>query len=908
MADFVKLSIFGTEFEITTRYTDLQPVGMGAFGLVCSARDQLKTRSVAIKKIMRPFSASVLAKRTYRELKLLKDLQHENIISMSDVFVSPKEDIYFVTELLGTDLYRLRQSRPLEKQFIQYFLYQILRGLKYVHSAGVIHRDLKPSNIVINENCDLRICDFGLARIQDPQMTGYVSTRYYRAPEIMLTWQKYDVAVDIWSAGCILAEMFEGTPLFPGKDHVHQFSIITELLGTPPDDVIQTIGSENTLRFVQSLPRREPVSFKTRFPDIEPLAVDLLEKMLVFDPRKRITASEALAHPYLETYHDEADEPEAAKKFDWSFNDADLPVEEWKVMMYNEILDFLHVFDGDAPEDESQAATESNIDPLSAASSTDTQATANSTEESSKATVDRIIQLENSVVSSQQNLNDLVDILSIAKSGNVETTFVATNSLGRIFAALWKQGLLKRQKEKTPAAAAASTAVVSEWLRSNYNEYLGVLKAQLKHSEAAIQVGALKLLMQAVSHEGENASQSTGSYEFPNSLYLNILELVLDSTEASDQLLRSLADSYLNLYDDLRYYFFRDVAKIASPDYDPFKTGGRSGARTKSLVEETESFVSNTFAVMGMVRVVPTAKEYTAFWVNSVAPSGDYSSVSNAAAHRKAFSEAWIAFLRQPLSAEIYKQVLLSMHRRIIPHMVDATGLMDFLSTAYDSGGSISLLALNGLFTLISEYNLNYPQFYEKLYALFDRNLLHVKYRARFFRLFELFLGSSHLPAYLVAAFIKRMARLAVSATPSGAVTVIPVIYNLLKAHPSCMVLIHRMPGGYEDGGEESVSAENDMYLANEADPAKCNALSSSLWELETLQHHYYPNIATLANIFGEPFHKPKFLLEDFLDHTYATFFDGDTVRTPKKAPALAVQPPVALLRTGDAISDFLVL
>jgi p38 MAP kinase len=97
----------------------------------------------------------------------------------------------------------------------------------------------------VNENCDLKICDFGLARIQDPQMTGYVSTRYYRAPEIMLTWQKYDVEVDIWSAGCIFAEMLEGKPLFPGKDHVNQFSIITELLGTPPDDVIQTICSEN---------------------------------------------------------------------------------------------------------------------------------------------------------------------------------------------------------------------------------------------------------------------------------------------------------------------------------------------------------------------------------------------------------------------------------------------------------------------------------------------------------------------------------------------------------------------------------------------------------------------------------------------------------------------------------------
>ena len=120
-----------------------------------------------------------------------------------------------------------------------------MRGLKYVHSAGVVHRDLKPSNILVNENCDLKICDFGLARIQDPQMTGYVSTRYYRAPEIMLTWQKYDVEVDVWSAGCIFAEMLEGKPLFPGKDHVNQFSIITELLGTPPDDVINTIASEN---------------------------------------------------------------------------------------------------------------------------------------------------------------------------------------------------------------------------------------------------------------------------------------------------------------------------------------------------------------------------------------------------------------------------------------------------------------------------------------------------------------------------------------------------------------------------------------------------------------------------------------------------------------------------------------
>ncbi|GMG20970.1 unnamed protein product [Ambrosiozyma monospora] len=346
--EFTRTQIFGTVFETTTRYTDLNPVGMGAFGLVCSANDTLTNQSVAIKKVMKPFSTAVLAKRTYRELKLLNHLRHENLISLEDIFLSPLEDIYFVTELQGTDLHRLLTSRPLEKQFIQYFLYQILRGLKYVHSAGVIHRDLKPSNILINENCDLKICDFGLARIQDLHMTGYVSTRYYRAPEIMLTWQKYDTEVDIWSAACIFAEMIEGTPLFPGKDHVDQFSIITELLGSPPGDVVDTICSENTLKFVQSLPHREPIPLSQRFEGVEPEAIDLLSKMLVFDPRKRITAAEALEHPYLAPYHDSSDEPVAEEKFDWSFNDADLPIDTWRIMMYSEILDFHEIDDSGA--------------------------------------------------------------------------------------------------------------------------------------------------------------------------------------------------------------------------------------------------------------------------------------------------------------------------------------------------------------------------------------------------------------------------------------------------------------------------------------------------------------------------------------------------------------------------------
>ncbi|KAI9187907.1 MAPK protein hog1 [Blastocladiella emersonii ATCC 22665] len=337
---FQKLNIYGNIFEVTDRYTDLQPIGMGAFGLVCSAVDKLTEQPVAIKKILKPFSNVVLAKRTCRELKLLRHMKHDNVICLIDIFLSPSEDIYFVTDLLGTDLHRLLLSRPLDTQFIQYFLYQILRGLKYIHSAGVIHRDLKPSNILVNENCDLKICDFGLARTNDPQMTGYVSTRYYRAPEIMLTWQKYDNAVDLWSVGCIFAELLTGKPLFPGKDHVNQFSIITELLGSPPESMVATICSENTLKFVKSLPPRDPKPFAEAFPGVDPLALDLLSKMLVFDSRERVTAEQALAHPYLAMYHDETDEPVSDKQFDWSFTDAELTLEQWQEFTIQEINSF----------------------------------------------------------------------------------------------------------------------------------------------------------------------------------------------------------------------------------------------------------------------------------------------------------------------------------------------------------------------------------------------------------------------------------------------------------------------------------------------------------------------------------------------------------------------------------------
>ncbi|KAE8407036.1 kinase-like domain-containing protein [Aspergillus pseudonomiae] len=352
MAEFNRSQVLGSVFDTTSRYINVRPVGLGAFSLVCSAYDLVRGQAVAIKKLLNPFATPASAKQTYREIKLLKQLRHENLIGLCDVFISPRTDVYLVTELLSTDLGRLLEAGPLEPQFVQYFAYQILvrvarasylhsynsdepqRGLKYLHSAGVVHRDIKPSNLVIDENCDLKICDFGLSRPQDHRMTGYVSTRYYRAPEVMLTWQMYGVEMDIWSAGCVIAEMLNGKPLFPGQDPINQFYLILDVLGNPSDKFISRICTTNTVEIIRSLERREPRPLQSVIQNLDDYSRSLLERMLTLDPQERISAEEALQHPYMRMYHDPTDEPIAEQKFDWMFNGGEFDEEMLKEMMY----------------------------------------------------------------------------------------------------------------------------------------------------------------------------------------------------------------------------------------------------------------------------------------------------------------------------------------------------------------------------------------------------------------------------------------------------------------------------------------------------------------------------------------------------------------------------------------------
>jgi len=342
---FYKTELNKTEWEVPERYQTLSPVGCGAYGQVCSAVDSLTENNVAIKKLARPFQSAIHAKRTYRELRLLKHMNHENVIGLLDVFtpgtsLSDFQDVYMVTHLMGADLNKIVKTQKLSDDHVQFLVYQILRGLKYIHSAGIIHRDLKPSNIAVNEDCELKILDFGLARPTETEMTGYVATRWYRAPEIMLNWMRYSQTVDIWSVGCIMAELLTSRTLFPGTDHIDQLMRIMVLTGTPSAQLLVKLGSEEARNYIRSLPAMQRKDFKQVFKGASPLAIDLLEKMLELDADERINAEEALAHPYLAQYADPSDEP-TSLPYDQSFEDMNLSVEEWKELVYKEIVSFV---------------------------------------------------------------------------------------------------------------------------------------------------------------------------------------------------------------------------------------------------------------------------------------------------------------------------------------------------------------------------------------------------------------------------------------------------------------------------------------------------------------------------------------------------------------------------------------
>ncbi|XP_062232243.1 mitogen-activated protein kinase 10-like isoform X1 [Phragmites australis] len=345
---------FFTEYGDANRYKIQEVIGKGSYGVVCSAIDLYTRQRVAIKKIRNIFEHVSDAARILREIKLLRLLRHPDIVEIRHIMLPPSrkdfKDIYVVFELMESDLHQvINANDDFTKEHYQFFLYQLLRALKYIHTANVYHRDLKPKNILANSNCKLKICDFGLARVafnDSPTTvfwTDYVATRWYRAPELCGSFfSNYTPAIDVWSIGCIFAELLTGKPLFPGKNVVHQLDLMTDLLGTPSMDTISRVRNEKARRYLSGMRKKEPVPFSQKFPGADPLALKLLEKLLAFDPKDRPTAEEALRDPYFKGLARVEREPscQPIRKVEFDFEHKRMSKEEIKELIFREILEY----------------------------------------------------------------------------------------------------------------------------------------------------------------------------------------------------------------------------------------------------------------------------------------------------------------------------------------------------------------------------------------------------------------------------------------------------------------------------------------------------------------------------------------------------------------------------------------
>ncbi|KAF1333112.1 Cmgc/mapk protein kinase, partial [Globisporangium splendens] len=309
--------INGVRYQLAEKYRMVKIVGKGTYGEVIAASDFVNGGTYAIKKLGQFLRHPKVAMLALREIKLMNEIGSHPCLMEIHELQRPLdydhfEDLYIIQPLMEMDLCRIIHSKEhLSDDQIQYFIYQLLCGIKYLHSANVLHRDLKPSNILVNSDCRLKICDFGLARHANDRdleegLSEYVVTRWYRAPELLLA-NSYTKAIDMWSIGCIFAELLGRRIMFPGKSYVDQLKVIIEVVGTPTtfnfcdNPVARRFAGRQFL--IQS-EKVEKVDWQKIFPEANPEGLDLLDKLLQFDPTNRITAEEALEHPYVSQWRD----------------------------------------------------------------------------------------------------------------------------------------------------------------------------------------------------------------------------------------------------------------------------------------------------------------------------------------------------------------------------------------------------------------------------------------------------------------------------------------------------------------------------------------------------------------------------------------------------------------------------
>uniref|UniRef100_H2ZGZ8 cyclin-dependent kinase n=1 Tax=Ciona savignyi TaxID=51511 RepID=H2ZGZ8_CIOSA len=288
-------------FKIMDGFHKIEKIGEGTYGVVYKALDKVTGRTVALKKIRLDTETEGVPSTAIREISLLKELDHTNIVRLMDVIHSEKK-LYLVFEYLNQDLKKYMDSKPngLPMPLAKSYLYQLLQGIAYCHSHRVLHRDLKPQNLLLDEHGCIKLADFGLARaigVPVRMYTHEVITLWYRPPEILLGSKYYSTAVDIWSIGCIFTEMVHKKTLFAGDSEIDQLFRIFRTLGTPTDT--QWPGVSMLPDFKTKFPNWPPQKLEAVLPEINSTGIHLLEQMILYDPNRRITAKAAMIHPFF---------------------------------------------------------------------------------------------------------------------------------------------------------------------------------------------------------------------------------------------------------------------------------------------------------------------------------------------------------------------------------------------------------------------------------------------------------------------------------------------------------------------------------------------------------------------------------------------------------------------------------
>ncbi|OQR94738.1 nucleolar complex protein 4 [Achlya hypogyna] len=469
-----------------------------------------------------------------------------------------------------------------------------------------------------------------------------------------------------------------------------------------------------------------------------------------------------------------------------------------------------------------------------------------------------------------------------------------------------------------------------------------------------VKIAALRTLMDIVARE--NVFKGTKDEGFGTETYNRLARQLMLSAEFNGELLSVFKGEFVSAYLDVQYYTV--PMKTLTVVLDTTKTTPSS-----PLVHNALAFL------MDMVTLPDAPEEITSFLVapkkteaDLALTAGDDSdesddddddedtvvnahgkrpaqgsgkskntSLYNPREHQRAFSACWIALLKHQLPEESYKAVLAKLPNEVMPYLVNPILLADFLTDSYNVGGITSLLALNSLFLLIQQFNFDYPDFFPKLYALVgDASLLRSKYRKRFFKLLNLFLSSTHLPAYLVAAFAKRLARVALTAEPGAILFIIPMVYNLVVRHKECTQLIHRT--SVMSVAEKAAERREQLQLTNSVDaaaaaiakeatkiqlkggrdpfdsktndPAACHALQSSLWEVVSLTQHYHATVQLKAKMFEEKIRSQMLDVTPDMDIQYAELVEAALKRRENQSVPLAFEPCTGVFAADDVFAS----